>query len=174
MAKIVSINSFEGDLYIAQKSDPAVSAAITKYIEKYEFEYFKNVLGYDLANDFWASLPVPVGGTTFDKLLNGYEFTGAKGKEKWIGFKNIVANYIYFQYTRGEAFTQSTGAGEKVAEAMNTISADPVMKMKKSWDDMVKEHWILLRYINANRDTYPKFNPYYSNGSMFKFFNPWF
>lgn len=170
MAKLININFFEGDLYIPQKSEPSVTAMLNRYIDKYEQEYFQKVLGYDLAEDFYGGLPAPA--APLDKLLTGELFDGIKGKEKWNGFlpsANIspCANYIWCKYMERQMVTQSTGAGEKVIEMQNAMDANPIEKLVANWNDMVNQHLVLARYFLANAITFPKFNAYYVNRSIY-------
>jgi hypothetical protein len=172
-AKIITdLNLFEGDLSIPQKADQAKQALINNYIDRNEFEYIRKLLGYDLASQLYATIPPVI--SRFTDLLNGVEFTGNMGKEKWNGLKLNLARYIWCAYAKGELFTQITAAGEKIMEAQNASNADTVMRMKGVWDLMATEHITLFRYIDLNRSVFLEFTPYYIDRSLYKFYNPWF
>lgn len=94
---------FFGDLEVAQKSDPAVSAGLQWFIDEFEPELLTDLLGYELYRDFQAGLqqdPIP---QKWLDLLYGKEYTNTQGKlTKWNGLLHVTSTVTPGTYIPGD------------------------------------------------------------------------
>lgn len=89
--------------------------------------------------------------------------------------QSIIANYVYYWYARNNT-TQSTGIGEVRTESENSTAVSPRQKMISAWNEMYRGVKGLMRFLEANTDTYPEWTNQYEQGALrhFKFINPIF
>lgn len=88
---LIDKSYFFGDITVAQKSDPAVTADLQWFIDEYEPKLMLSLLGYELYRDFKAGLqedPIP---QKWLDLLYGKEYTNSTGKlTKWEGLLQVA------------------------------------------------------------------------------------
>lgn len=142
---IITPNDFKGgEQAIAQLSNLGVQENVQSFIDEYETEFLKKLLGVDLYNDFIAGLalePIP---------------------EKWVqlrdetDLKMMIKCYVYYHYMESETTTTS-GTGVIKAKNENSIPANNWDKLVKAWNRMANA----TRLFDLSTDTYPEFTRVY-------------
>lgn len=135
MANLIDKTFFVGDLDVAQVSQANVEAELVAYITRLEPEYLNLLMGSALAAAFVAGI------------------AGAPYLELAPVVKRGIACYVYFHYMRQKA-TVSTGTGEKVAKAANSIDATPYFKAARAWNEMVMFNRYFRDYAKVNYPLY--------------------
>ena len=162
MANFIDNTYFTGPLLLAQKAVPEVAATITAYVNQFEPEYLKKVLGYSFWKQFMAGLEDDPVAQKWIDLRDGSEFTLPNGTlTKWNGFVagsdavklSPIANYVYWQF-RMNTSTLTTGTGETVAQNENSLQISPGRKMCDTWNAMVVQNVTLWMFLYVNREEY--------------------
>lgn len=164
---------FYGPLSIAQLSQAAVRSTVQAFINEYEAQLLHQLLGPELYLAYKSGITGAV--QKYIDIRDGKEYTNKAGQQvKWCGLAftegtapyetklSLIANYVYFHY-RADNATQTTGTGEKNAEAKNATEASPRRKMVKAWNQMVEWNEQLVEFLIANDTIYPEFLSYYSD-----------
>lgn len=136
---IVQTSDFTGKIKIANTAKADVATDLQIFIDDYEGEFLKLLLGETLYTDFIAGLdedPIPA------------KWTALKDK---IGVS--IANYIYWFYMRDNN-TQTVAMGETKGKSANAGSALPDEKIVRAWNEMVKICYTVVELINNNPDDY--------------------
>lgn len=133
---------FEGELYLPSLernySEGVGISRITQtvnenslewYIEKYEPEYLKKLLGEHLYFAFITEIVKEEHDPKWDVLLNMIY----RKKDKY-SF-SPAANYVYFNLGRSSK-SQITGKGEKLSNVFDSLNVDNVDKLTGIWNDM--------------------------------------
>ena len=156
---IIDYTYFAGDINIAQLGQQAVQDNLQVFIEKYEPSLLQELLGYQLYTDFIAGLEVDPIDQKWIDLRDGVEYTGKHGKTKWIGLANkkrsLIANYVYYQYMRGEAEI-TVGSGVVTPDVENATRVSPINLQVRAWNEMVDLNIELLKYLDSKQDVYGK------------------
>lgn len=151
---------FIGELNIVNSSTSAVSSLLDHFINKYEKELLTNVLGLTLYNAFKAGLAEVSVPQKWTDLKSGVDYTDLNGDPKhWRGIvttspnESLIANYVYYWYTRNE-HTQRSAMGEVKATTENAVMVSPALKMVSAWNQM--SEWIceLIDYLDVKKDDY--------------------
>ncbi len=146
---------FIGEITIAQLSQPAVQASLALFIGKREPEYLLKALGYSFKKLYDAGA-AETDGRWYD-LINGAEYTDRRGfLKKWTGLKNAelqspIANYTYYWYQRDNV-TFTAGSGEQEGKSDNATSVSSAPKMKRAFNEMVDQTWLLHDYLLHKKD----------------------
>lgn len=167
MATIIDTTYFYEDISIAGVADaPAVQASVRRYIQKYEPEVLRALLGYAL----YESLVDNDAPERMVHLVEGTTYTSAQGvPTRWRGLKeevatgvyrSLIAQYVYYQYTYYNA-TITTGVGEKRIRTENAVDASPELKLVRAWNNMVAWNCELVTYLLAHEADYPEFALHY-------------
>lgn len=79
------------------------------------------------------------------------------GKQKWIDLKDQVKVsiicYVYYYFRRDNA-TLFTGIGEAISKAENAIMVSPIVKMVDRWNEMVKNNYATVKFIDDHQADY--------------------
>lgn len=138
---------FVGELDIANTNNANVEARLQWFIDKYEPEFLRLLLGADLYTSYVAGI------TVVDPDPVPAEWLALQNFE---GFKKAIACYVYFHYMRDQ-FTQTVGLGEVKPTAENATRDDSSFKMARAINEVVR--WVkdntLVEFINANVSDYP-------------------
>ena len=147
---------------------------IQQWIDVYEPEFLKSLLGYDL----YALLETDLNGTSdptaqrFVDLVDGkafsFELNGYTISTKWMGLrqssllKSIIADYVYFHY-RNETESSNSGAGQINSLTENALRVDVRPKLINTWNKCIELYGkIPTEYINStsflNADNYVHYN----------------
>lgn len=84
--------------------------------------------------------------------------------EKWYNFYNLaslkpaIICYVYYWFRR-DAATSFSGTGEIVSNNENSTVVSPIAKMVDRWNEMVKNNYVVVKFINDNTTDY---GAYYS------------
>lgn len=153
---LIDASYFIGQITIAQVETPPVSENLQLFIEKYEPEILRKLLGKDFYRAFVNGLQAPTPEQRWIDLRNGVE-------DEWMGFTNdlkqsIIANYVYYWYTRDQA-SQTVGMGESLPKAENAERFSFANKQVRAWNEMVD--WIheLYHFLREHQAEYPEFEP---------------
>ena len=152
---IIDITYFFGDILIGQLSEQSVQDKVNLFINQYEPEILKGLLGYETYKLVSATAPEE----RFNELKNGAEFTDEKGLlRKWEGLArtdkvSLIAYYVYYWYQRSQTTTTS-GTGEGKTQTQNATEESPADKMFKVWNKMVSQNEELYCFLNAKKDVY--------------------
>lgn len=114
----------DGALALASPSpiNDAIGSRIESFIQRYEPEYLRKLLGEELYNDFLAN-------GNWDELKEILVDDSAK--------VSPVANYVYFHMVR---HSQSTATINGVKNDGDSNLVNPTQKMVWAWNDMVKQN----------------------------------
>lgn len=93
--------------------------------------------------------------------------------------ESCIANFVYYWYARAAA-TQSTGIGEVITNAENSINASPRKKLASAWNEM--HQWVkeFCQFMEATQNTDPTIYPEWTISNAhdalryFGFINPIF
>jgi len=162
----IDASYFFGPLLIAQKTDNA--AGIQWLINELEPKLLRDIMGYELYKAYTAGVTAST--QKYLDIQDGKEYSNRSGiPTKWNGIaftygdakKSLIANYVYWHWMEKEA-SISTGTGEKTANAQNAVTASPVSKMVRAWNDMVCMIYELCEFLLSNQTDYPEFVEQYS------------
>lgn len=161
MAAITLYTHFVGNISLPNSAATSVEGAqLATFIPKYETQYLKTILGYDLWALFIAGLTAETG--IYEAIRDGgtYEdiYTGVT--EEWQGFAtagaNPIANYIYYKI-QGYRAQQTTGIGQVNTVAENATRVAPDRVMVAAWNEMVDFNNKLHGFMLANEADYPDY-----------------
>lgn len=135
-----------GELYVAQKSTAAVAENLNLYINKYEPEFLKQLLGVSLYDDMLVGLavtptPDPKWTTLRDKIINSQAKVSP------------IANYVWYWMKRREV-SQATGMGEVKPESENGTIVSPAGQMTRAWNEMVDLDFEFYNWFVTQLDVY--------------------
>jgi hypothetical protein len=156
--------NFEINLPVNANSD------LSNYIDRFEPEILKSLLGYELYTLVAAS--TDTSGRLYD-LINGKEYTvaynGRDQKVKWEGLvnadhKSLIAYYVYYQFQRCKA-TLPGASGEVKLKHESSFNADLHMKIMDAWSRMRELYGYAgqselqpsaYNFLMANESDYPE------------------
>ena len=174
---LINSSYFIGEKNVPNKDGADVSVVLNNLIDRYEPEYLKKALGYELFLSFMTGIQVTTPDQRYTDLLIGKDFTGQNGKlNRWAGFINVIpggaivvayplspiADYVYWYWLKHN-HSQTSGLGEVRSELQNAVRVSPKHKAVKTWNDMVEKTWLLYEFLKVNPTTYPEFQAYLSD-----------
>lgn len=172
---LIDTTYFYGPLQIAQLEQPAVQADLAQYIATYEPEILNIILGSALYAEYATGIITDV--AIYVSIRDGATFLDSKFHTVyWPGLvqptikNSLIAKYVYYMYMQDHK-TVTTGTGEKVLKAQNAVDTTPYNKMRRAYNSMVDDAFILLSYLRANSIIYPSFNKYYIHPAL-SYINP--
>lgn len=155
---IIDNTYFIGELALPEASEAAFT---TVWINRYENEYLKKVLGVSFALEFLTAIS-GTPDTKWADLIDGKQYTVGDDTYEWIGFKDAdthispIANYVYVMYQL-DHYTRTDSAGESVAAVQNSQIADAIGKINRAWVRMKQWQDELYHFLTNNSETYPTF-----------------
>ena len=159
---IINSGFFIRDINLVNLTEPEVLDRLTYFIQKYESECLRRILGYELHQALLNE--------TSDRmtdLIYGVEYIDYRGElKKWQGLvhdsnMSLIANYIYFYFQQANALqTTGTGTTSRKQEAGKTES--PKDKMVHAWKFFASEARDMAYFLwNSSTDlgaaAYPEF-----------------
>ena len=177
---IIDYSYFRGEITIPQMNQPEVLNVVNAMISKYEPRFLKSLFGLSFYQEFEQGID-PVSGDMdqrWSDLLDGTIYTYNDKEYEWVGFSNSskespIANYVYSKLMEKDIlYTTVTGTVKGKAE--NSMSANPIDKIVRAWNEMVEWNISLIEYLNRNTETYPEWiakNPYCKNEELLTFRN---
>lgn len=176
--KIIDSSYFYGDLGISQKSQAAVVANINWFIEKYEPDYCREMLGQELYKQYKDGTELPDGSAFLDEsavaqkwkdLRDGkqYEnrsgvivyFKGLAPKTNSTTKQSPIANFVFYHILRKNA-TSTTGSGEAKLQIENATKESSIDKQCFAWNQMVGLNYDLNEFLLSNSEVYPEYFNY--------------
>lgn len=158
---IIDYTYFKGKIVIPQVTNAAGRNEVNEFIEIYETEYLKKVLGYDLWKAFTEGIVGSPGGyeQRWIDLLQGKEFTYNGKNYKWDGFESLnqnpIACYTFYQYMNRPL---NTLVGTAVQNVDNNSKISPSRLMIMAWNTMVDSNRVLWMFLKANSSIYPEWD----------------
>lgn len=155
---IVNVSDFIGRYMIAQTEQASVASVVQQYIDRYEPEYFKKVLGVSLYQLYTAG--ITASNPIYTALRDGDSYTDYYGETMFYeGLKQPIINYIYFHYLRDNT-TFTTGSGEK--EINKAIDVSSIDKQVRAWNEMVDVNKKLRWYLFSKAVIFGNITFYYN------------
>lgn len=153
---IITPIDFKGERVIGQVENATVRANVQWFIDKYEPDFLKKLLGLTLYQEFITGLtPVPVEPPTIPPTYEPID-------PKWLSLrdetdlKQMLIDYVYYWYQRNNA-TNTGGVGEVKPKADNANSVSPAQKMVTAWNEMAE----MARLFDLDTATYPNWHRVY-------------
>lgn len=162
MANLIDSSFFVNEINIPNTGKQEISESITMFVNKYEPELLKCLLGYSL----WSSYNSDSTTERFANLINGVEYTCINVTKYWQGLVydnggttkfSLIAQYIYWQIMSDKTIWTS-GVGTKISKGDNVIDVSPALKMNKAWNEFSRKTKELANFLLANTDIYPEYN----------------
>lgn len=155
---IVNISDFKGRYTIAQSEQPNVASVVQAYIDRYEPEYLKKVLGVTLYQQYNAG--ILANNAVYLAIRNGDNYTDYYGDIAFYdGLKQPIINFIYFHYLKDNT-TFTTGSGEKVID--KAIAVSSIDKQVRAWNEMVEVNKKLRWYLYSKAVIFGNITFYYN------------
>jgi len=159
---IVAPSQFIGQVAIAQTEQANVAAQVQAFINKYEPEYLRKVLGFTISEAFVAGLAANPIESKWLLLRSGSPYTDLYGNsQSYGGIVTGILDYVYYWYIRDQV-TMTTGSGEKVSEKGLAVSS--LDKQARAWNEAMTIARSCNAYLYANSAAYgysaPVGNPF--------------
>lgn len=154
MSLFIDSTNFKPPLNIPESGNTEGLAELNTYIDRFELECLKKVLGFDLAK---AVIDAP-NDSRWDALKQGADFTYKNRNGHWVGFEtddSPLINYVWYMYIKHNAMNAAL-IGTVVSQTDNNRTVTPRYKMIDAWNSMVDLHLDLYRYLKANKTLYPE------------------
>lgn len=143
-----------------------VAEELDNFIAKYEPQFLRYALGFELYQAFKAGYVDPKPQRWVD-LVSGVSYTDQGGRSYlWKGLAPIpdaglkqspIAMYVYFYFTQNR-YTQTAAMGEVSTKNENSVVANPGAKMARAWGEMAEWMREMAYFLNTKRDIYPEWN----------------
>lgn len=155
---------FVGEINIPGTGSLAVQERLNFFIEKYEKELLRALLGYELYDAFVAGTKDKTEEQIDPKwkdLRDGKTYTASNSKKaSWGGLwdsttkQSPIANYVYYWWTRDKA-SHTSEVGE-TSEGDTAVKVSPVAKQARAWNEISDRVLELHRFMNHHLDVYPE------------------
>lgn len=145
MATLIDPSFFIRDIKIPNVYAPAVAANVQQFIDKYEPECLRNILGYD----FYQLFLTENGSQRMMDLLGG--------KGEWMGLVNVpakdslIAYYVYYFFEEAMA-TQSTGVATSITKDESAMNVSPADKMIAAWNQFSYRTTAMYKFLTGTKD----------------------
>jgi len=157
---LIDISYFVGDLKIPNSADAAVIERVNWYIQKYEPEFLRHLLGYPLYKAFLAALnvvPPAVPDQRMISILYGTEYTDLRGYlTRWRGLIdtdnpvfNLAGEYVY---KRPVYLTSGTTPGLVPGAASATFDGTAGTDDWRGWTPIITRATIMKPGIDYSWD----------------------
>lgn len=165
---LIDITYFIGEINIAGTNRAEVSDIVTHLIDKYEVIFLRDVLGIKLYNEYVTGIAAGSPAQKWLDIRDGKEFQIGETFYRWRGFKegsttltrkSIIANFVYYWYTR-DAVSFQTPASEASAKTENSNIVSPAVKQSRAWNEMVDGVNELVFFLSNNLATYDSYSIY--------------
>ncbi|MDX1938455.1 MAG: hypothetical protein SFU21_15145, partial [Flavihumibacter sp.] len=162
---IIDNSYFIRNVYLANAQSSEVAPEIDLFIQKYEPELLKLMMGYGLYKEFIDSINSPAPAQKYIDLLFGVAYNDVNGKPQyWMGLANanklsVIANYVYYHYVRNNN-TQTTAAGETISKSEAASRTNAGYKATWAWNEM--RNWLVEfnLFMNSKEIDYPLWADY--------------
>lgn len=148
---ILSNTDFVGEVLIPNNTNADVILYINQYIDEYEPEFMKKILGYAL---YKAYLADPLN-AIYVKLIDGDEYTDEDTVlQQFRGLKFSLVRYVYWKIMASKV-SQHTGTGTFISQSDQMTPVSPNKRMVTAWNQMAKNLWAFSDYMAVNELVYP-------------------
>lgn len=145
---ILDLTYFHDEIHIAQRSQVDVQDSLMYFIDKYEPEILRRLLGKELYQEFIVGLGQPTVAQKWVTLRD------------WLFNSNLktspVANYVYVKYQENTE-TKSVGIGNGQSLSENVRVVTPVRNMTRAWNEMCNQFQEVHEHIRENIEDYPNY-----------------
>jgi hypothetical protein len=166
---LIDLTYFIGEINIAGTSRQEIADVVNHMIDKYEIKFLRDVLGIKLYNEYVAGIAVmPTPDQKWLDIRDGKEFQIGETWYRWRGLKegsttltrkSIIANFVYYWYTR-DAVSFQTPVSEASAKTENSNIVSPALKQSRAWNEMVDGVNELVFFLSNNLATYDSYSTY--------------
>lgn len=157
---LIDESYFVGELQIVNTDKTHILERLENFINKYELEFLRDIMGYDLYKAYTAGIAVNPPDVKWTNIKAGVEYTGSDDRlHKWEGLAKPLANYVYYWWQKDQD-TQTVGLGEVKTKGENSVNVSPIRKMVRAWNEMSDQVSSLYYYLNSNPDTYTEWRDY--------------
>lgn len=155
MSLLIRTSDFNSGKYkIAQPMNSDLSA----YIDKYEKQYLRKLLGVELYNLFAAQVAsyVPAAGIYKD-LYDPFQEDHGSSVIESEGMKEMLKGFIYFEYMRDVQF-KNTENGMMINQYENSALTSNELPITTRYNEALKTYDAIQWYIKENSEDYPDHN----------------
>ena len=145
--RLAIIEDFTGRYNVAGSEKSAVNILLQEYIDTFENEYAKKLLGKELYDEFAAGII---------ESIPAAKWTALKAK-----IKTKSINFIYFNYI-SETASFNTQVGEVKPNVENARIMPPVDRLVRVWNELVD--WVyddFMEWMTDNASDYPNYDASY-------------
>jgi hypothetical protein len=129
-------NQFKGELNIILQENCGVDLTLKYFIDKYEPEIIRKVVGQKFYNEILAALAIIPLDAEFNKLINGGSFTIDGVAYHFRGLKWITAGIIYYWYQRNNVYNVAqTGGTKPTYSGLEPVSMG--FKMRQAFNEAI-------------------------------------
>jgi hypothetical protein len=165
---LIDLTYFIGEINIAGTNKQEIADVVNHMIDKYEIIFLREVLGIKLYNEYKTGIAA---GSPDQKWLdirdgkeyelNGmwYRWRGLKEGSTTLTKKSIIANFVYFWYTR-DVVSFQTPVSESSGKTENSVIVSPAQKQSRAWNEMVEGVNELVFFLSNNLATYDSYTMY--------------
>lgn len=154
MSLLIQATDFTGKHEIVQQMNPKLTA----YIEMYEKQYLRKLLGVTLYDLFAAQVTsYVVASGIYKNLYDAFQEDDGGSIVESEGMKEMLKGFIYFQYMRDLPF-KSTESGIMINQHENTVLTPNDLPITTRYNQAVKTYEAIQWYIVQNSDDYPDYN----------------
>lgn len=166
--------------FIPQVSQLTISEKLMVFINRYEPEFLRILLGTTLYAAFKSGIEALAPEQRWIDLRDGKTYTDGNGNVLvWEGLANNItkispiANYVYYWYSRSGA-SFSTGQGEIAPTAENGTRTNAAGKQAAAWNEMIRFNYACIHFLQAHKELYPEWDGVgWGSGDYEYFFNWW-
>lgn len=151
---IIKPDIFVDDIFIPQLSQLAVEEAVQGFIDKYEPQLLRKLLGVKMYNDALAASSIDPIPAPWPALFDGADYDS--GSKHFEGLRLLIADYVYWFYMFDyNVYTAQVGVVKSKSE--NATPASPVHKMVRAWNEFVDLTCSLHDYLRDNSTDFPEY-----------------
>lgn len=130
---ITTQDIFVGELNTILDFSCGQDLLMKKFIDKYDPQIIKDVVGQSLYNEIKTALENPLVGE-MNTLINGGDYSVDGVAYHFKGFKHITAGFIFYWYHRNNAFEVAQTGGKSPSYASETPKSMN-FKMWSAWNE---------------------------------------
>lgn len=157
MANLISTAYFVGQITLPNSQKPEVTSSINWFIDKYEPECLRKILGGLLWKAYITSPDEP----RMQLITDGSEYKYKNVTYFWDGLiqptkkLSLIANYVYYYFMENSA-SQNAGVSNIIPKGEQAINFSPQDKMIDAYDYFCDEARALNYFLRANIADYPE------------------
>jgi hypothetical protein len=161
MAQLISSSYFINDINLPSQFLTGTTEIISDYIQRYEEDVLKKLLGYDLYKELKALIDATpqVYPSKWDHLVNGAEYSIGSYTREWEGLVNteltsLIAYYVYYHVLKDRVNSYEI-SGAVISQGDNPVRTSPDNLMTNAWNNFVDSYRDCVQFMIANQADYP-------------------